>query len=73
MTSPLNNSHPQYGVIMAVNGNQSQAYIPLFDAETALLPSCVVLDDTMIGREVIVVFINGDRNQGVIVGVIQNE
>lgn len=71
MMRPLNNSFAQYGVIMAVSGNQAQAYIPLFDAETGLIPSCVVLDNTMLGREVVVEFINGDRNQGVIIGVIQ--
>lgn len=71
MMTPLNNSFAQYGVIMEVNGNQAQVYIPLWDAETSLIPSCVTLDSTSIGHEVVVVFINGDRNQGVIVGVVQ--
>jgi hypothetical protein len=72
MTPPLNNSHPQYGVVMHVSGNQAQLYIPLWGAETGMLPSCVVLDETMVGREVVVIFVNGDRNQGVVAGVIQN-
>lgn len=68
---PLKNSFPQYGVVMGVSGKQVQVYIPLWDSETDHIPSCVVVDDTAIGKEVVVVFINGDRNQGVIIGVVE--
>jgi len=67
----FNNAFPQRGIIEDVNGRQANVFIPLAKYETGLIDSCIYLDSTMIGQEVIVVFVNGDRNQGVIMGVTQ--
>ncbi|MEC0231282.1 hypothetical protein [Paenibacillus alba] len=45
-------------------------FVPLAKYETGYIESTVLLNNDMIGKEAIVVFINGDRNQTVIVGVL---
>jgi phage gp45-like len=67
----IDKSFPMRGIITGINGQKAQVFIPLAGYETGFIDSTVTLDaGFMIGYEAIVVFINGDRNQGVIVGVI---
>ncbi|MFB6364466.1 hypothetical protein ACFCP7_10430 [Paenibacillus elgii] len=71
MSMRLNNAFPQKAIITAVQDQKTaQAYIPLADFETGYIESTVTLHPEMVGWEAIVIFANGDRNQGVIVGVI---
>lgn len=69
------NSFPQRGIIMGVSATDqtAQVFIPLAKYETDYIDSTVMLTDDMVGNEVIVVFVNGDRNLGVITGVIERK
>jgi hypothetical protein len=67
----IDKSFPMRGIITGITGQTAQVFIPLAKYETGFIDSTVTLDaGTMIGYEAIVAFINGDRNQGVILGVI---
>ncbi|KEO81031.1 DUF6484 domain-containing protein [Tumebacillus flagellatus] len=66
----MNNSMPQKGVITTVRGNTAQVLVPLINFETGFAESCKNLAPEMEGHECVVVFINGDLNQPVIMGVI---
>lgn len=67
------NSFPQRGIVMGITEQTAQVYIPLAKYETDYIDSTVMLTSDMVGQEVIVVFVNGDRNQGVIIGLIDRK
>lgn len=69
------NSFPQRGIIMGVSATDqlAQVFVPLAKYETGYIDSTVMLTDDMVGQEVIITFVNGDRNQGVITGLIERK
>ncbi|NOV01341.1 hypothetical protein [Paenibacillus planticolens] len=69
----LNDALPQFGIIMDVQGQTARVFLPLATFETGYIPTTVSIDSNMIGCEVVVIFINGNRNQGVILGILQDE
>jgi hypothetical protein len=66
----LNNGFPQRGLLTTVENGRGRVYLPLAGFETDLFDATVPLAADMEGKDVLVVFVNGDRNQGVITGVI---
>lgn len=70
MSGGLNDALPQKAIITEIIGQSANVFVPLAKYETGYIESSVYLNIDMIGKEAVVVFINGDRNQGVIVGVL---
>jgi hypothetical protein len=58
---------------MTVRGQTAQVFLPLVKHETDFIRTTEKLTPDLEGKEVVVSFMNGDLNQGIIMGVLEDD